>query len=154
MGPLRFELKSLAPQALSYGEKQSINVAENTFKQYMDILEINGISDGWRYSVNRCILRPYFTKLHWHITFRDTLEYLKIQKQKHSLSYYRKEVYQIRKFLEYLGIEWANKLNPPPEPEYIPKRITSDTITEALSYYQNNEYYKKSPRIPLILTSG
>jgi hypothetical protein len=71
----------------------------------MNTLEINRISDGWKYSVDRCILRPYFKHLHWYITFRNTLEYSKIQKQKHPLSYYRKEVYQIRKFLEYLGVE-------------------------------------------------
>ena len=118
MGLSEFESESLAPKAFLYGEKQSINVTESIFKQYLDILEINGICHSWRYSVDKCILQPYIQYLHWHITIKDTLEYLKVFKHKHSLSYYRKHVYQIRKFLEYLGIEWANKLNPPPEPQY------------------------------------
>ena len=151
---MRFELKSLAPQATPYGEKQTVNITEDTLKQYLDILEINGICHDWKISVDRFILQPYFNYLHWHITFKNTLEYLKILKDKHSLSYYRKQVYQIRKFLEYLGIEWAIKLNPPPEPQYLPKRISSDAIHETLSHYQDNEYYLQVKAIILLGTTS
>jgi hypothetical protein len=123
VGLSEFESESLAPKAMSYGEKQSINVTKDTLKQYLDVLEINGLGNEWKYSVDKCILQPYFQHLNWNITFGDTLDYLKLLKDKHSLSYYRKEVYQIRKFLEYLGVEWSKKLNPPPEPLYFPKRI-------------------------------
>jgi integrase/recombinase XerD len=155
VGPLRFELKSLAPQAMPYGEKQSIYVTEDVLKQYLDVLEINGICHDWKYSVDKCILQPYFHYVHWHVTFKDTLEYLKILKGKHKLSYYRKHVYQIRKFLEYLGIEWSNKLNPPPEPECIPKHMTQDTIEDALAYFEKHEYAKQAKAIILLgCTSG
>ena len=59
VGPLRFELKSLAPQAMSYGEKHSIIVTKNTLKEYIDILEIKGVCDDWKYSVERGILQPF-----------------------------------------------------------------------------------------------
>jgi integrase len=137
-----------------YGEKQSINVTEDELKQYLDVLEINGIGNEWKYSVDKCILQPYLQHLHWHITFRDTLEYLKILKDKHSLSYYRKEVYQIRKFLEYHGIGWSKKLNPPPEPQYLPKRITSDAIKDSLSHFENNEYFLQVKAIILLGTTS
>jgi len=114
---LRFELKSLAPQAISYGEKQSKNVTEDKLKQYLDVLEINGVCHDWKYTVERCILQPYFRHIHWQITFGETLGYLKTLKDNHKLSYYRKNVYQIRKFLEHFGIEWAIKLNPPAGPD-------------------------------------
>ncbi len=155
MGLSEFESESLAPKAISYGEKQSDNVSEDSLKQYLDILEINGLCNGWKYSIDKCILRPYLQHLNWHISFKDTLEYLKTLKDKHSLSYYRKEVYQIRKFLDYNGIGWSRKLNPPHEPLYIPKRITSDAINETLSNYQNNEYYLQVKAIILLgSTSG
>jgi len=154
VGPLRFELKSLAPQAAPYGEKQSIKITEDSLKQYLDILEINGICNDWKISVDRFILQPYFQHLHWNITFPDTLEYLKILKNKHSPSYYRKHVYQIRKFLEYVGIDWSKKLNPPPEPQYLPKRISSDAIQETLSHYQNTEYYLQVKAIILLGTTS
>ena len=154
MGPLRFELKSLAPQAAPYGEKQSINVTEETLKQYLDILEINGICNDWKISVDRFILQPYFQHLHWNITFPDTLKYLKILKDRHSPSYYRKQVYQIRKFLEYVGVDWSKKLNPPPEPQYLPKRISSNAIQDTISHYLDNEYYLQVKAIILLGTTS
>ena len=41
-------------------------------------------------------------------------------------------------------------MNLPPEPEYLPKRITSDVITETLSYIQNNEYFLQIKAIILL----
>ena len=154
MGLSEFESESLAPKATSYGEKQTTNVTEDTYKQYLDVLEINGLGKEWKYSIDKCILQPYFQHLHWNITFTETLEYLKILKDKHSLSYYRKEVYQIRKFLDYVGIEWSKKLNPPPEPLYLPKRISSNAIQDTLSHYQDNEYYLQVKAIILLGTTS
>ena len=155
MGLSEFESESLAPKAMSYGEKQSINITKDAFNQYLDILDINGIGHDWKYSIDKCILQPYFEYLDWRITFRDTLEYLKIIKDKHSLSYYRKEVYQIRKFLEYLGIDWAIKLNPPSEPIYLPKRITIADINNTLSHFKDNQYFIQIKSLILLgISSG
>jgi integrase/recombinase XerD len=47
------------------------------------------------------------------------------------------------------------KLNPPPGPEYIPRRISSDAIKETLSYYENNQYFLQIKTIILLgSTSG
>jgi integrase/recombinase XerD len=135
---------------MSYGEKHSIIITENTLKEYLDILEIKGVCDDWKYSVERCILQPFLQYVHWQTNLGETLEYLKILMKKHKLSYYRKHVYQIRKFLEYHGVEWAIKLNPPAEPECIPKHMTLDTIKDALSYFGNHEYFKQIKAIILL----
>jgi len=80
---------------------------------------------------------------------------LTIIQKKQATTTYRKRVYQIRKFLSYMDIEWATQINPPPEPQYLPKRISSDAIKETLSNYQNNEYYLQVKAIILLgSTSG
>jgi integrase/recombinase XerD len=50
-------------------------------------------------------------------------------------------VYQIRKFLTYLNIEWARDIHPPHKPNYFPKRITNDIILKTLEYFNNNKYF-------------
>ncbi len=154
VGLSEFESESLAPKALLYGEKQVLSITEDTYKQYLDVIEINGICNEWKYSIDRCILQPYFRQLNWKISFSKTLDYLKTLKNKHTLSYYRKHVYQIRKFLEYNGVVWASKLNPPPEPQYIPKRISSDAIQDTISNYHDNEYYLQVKAIILLGTTS
>ncbi|DAC72970.1 MAG TPA: hypothetical protein DSN98_02270 [Thermoplasmata archaeon] len=93
--------------------------------------------------------------IEWKIDKTKTLEYFECIKEKYSIASYRKCVYQIRKFLEYLDIEWSNKLNPPPEPECIPKHMTQDTIKDALAYFEKHEYSKQVKAIILLgCTSG
>jgi len=52
-------------------------------------------------------------------------------------------------------LDWANGICPPPEPQYLPKRITSDAIQDTLSHYQDDEYYLQVKAIILLgATSG
>ena len=67
--------------------------------------------------------------------------YYKKLKQDNSITYYRKKVYQIRKFLTFLHLNWANDIKLPSEPFYLPKRITIMDIDDTLSYFKNNKYF-------------
>jgi len=58
------------------------------------------------------------------LTRKKTIEYCKLLKNTLSISYYRKRVYQIKKYLTYLKIDWANDLRLLPEPEYQSYKIT------------------------------
>ena len=69
-----------------------------------------------------------------------TLEHLKMLQGRYSTTSYRKRVYQIRKFLLFLKVDWAKDIGPPAEPEYIPKRVTSSMIYDTLSYFKNSRY--------------
>lgn len=51
-------------------------------------------------------------------------------------------MYQIRKFLIFLNVDWAKNLKPPAEPNYFPKKITKDDIDLSLSYFEGSKFFK------------
>ena len=64
-------------------------------------------------------------------------------RKKYSTTSYRKKLYQIRKFLSYLGVAWANNIQPPTELYYQPKRITINEIQVTLKYFDGHEVFQK-----------
>ena len=82
----------------------------------------------------------YLDYLNWTIDKKKTQEYLLLINEKQSLSSFRKKSYQIRKFLLYLKIDWANDIQPPKEPVYYVKIITRDHISDCLLYFKKKEY--------------
>jgi integrase/recombinase XerD len=83
------------------------------------------------------------------------LEYFKKIKDKYSITSYRKQTYQIRKFLTYLNIDWAKNIKPPKEPQSIPKRITKEDVKSTLSYFKGHESFLKIKSLILLgATSG
>jgi integrase/recombinase XerD len=152
MGPLRFELKSLAPQAIRLPEVTG--VTQETLRQYLNIITIEGICSEWLYTIDRCILIPYLNYSKWQIDLDTTLEYLLQLKDKHSISYYRKHLLQIRKFLQYLEVDWAKKLNAPTETQYTPKRISEDDIAKTLHFFEGKRYYLQCKSLILLGASS
>ncbi|MCK4995540.1 MAG: tyrosine-type recombinase/integrase [Thermoplasmatales archaeon] len=91
----------------------------------------------------------------WSIDEYKTLEHLKQLQDKYSITSYRKRVYQIRKFLTFLHVEWAKDIKPPAEPYYIPKRVTKCELKNTLSYFEGNRFNKQIKSIILLgSTSG
>ena len=111
---------------------------------------IEGLSESWLYHV-RAFIVEYLKALDYNIDYNKTLEYLSQLQKRTSTTSFRKRPYQIRKYLVYLKVDWANSINPPPEPQYIPKRISSDAIQDTLSHYQNTGYY---PQVKAIILLG
>ena len=109
VGLLRFELKSMAPED-AFSPVEMIQLDE-----FIKLREIEGLSDNWVYYIRQFITN-YLDFVKWMIDKEKTLNYFTILKKKQSVTSYRKRVYQIRKFLSYLGIKWAEQINPPPEP--------------------------------------
>jgi integrase/recombinase XerD len=93
--------------------------------------------------------------LNWSIDEDKTLDYIKSLQEKYSTTSYRKRVYQIRMFLTYLDIDWASKLKPPPEPNYIPKYIKREDISDTLTYFKDNDFYLQLKSLILLgISSG
>jgi len=148
MGLLRFERKSMAPEAMVPP------VEKKYLDEFIKLREIEGLSDTWVYQI-RSFITDYLDYIKWSIDKEKTLDYFTIIQKKQATTTYRKRVYQIRKFLSYLGVGWSTQINPPPEPQYLPKRISSDAIQDTLSHYQNNVYYLQVKAIILLgSTSG
>ena len=123
-------------------------------RAYLSLLEVNGLSNGWIYTIEHHLLK-YLEFTGWMADKAKTLEYLKLLKEKASTSYYRKISYQIRKFLSYLNIEWAKDIKPPKEPDYEARRITAGDIIATIEYFRTSEYFIQLKALILLgATSG
>jgi len=102
--------------------------------EYLTLRNIEGISQGWHRQVNLLLL-DYLGFVKWTVNKQQTLEYKQKLKDKYNVCSYRKKVYQIRKFLEFLSFEWTVQIILPNEPTYIPKHITLENIRETLKHF-------------------
>jgi len=102
----------------------------------------------------RLILKAYLEHVNYRLERKQTLNYIHFLKEKYSISRYRKEFYQIRKFLNYLGIEWLNDIELPSEPEYRPKRVTREDILKALEYFKNHPCFLQIKALILLGASS
>ena len=122
--------------------------------KYISRRTIEDISNSWLYQC-KLWLNDYLKYTKWSIDEEKTLEYCKTLKEKHPITYFRKKVYQIRRFLEYLQVEWASSIKLPPEPLYYPKRINYNDIEETISNFKSHKYYKQIRAIILLgISSG
>jgi hypothetical protein len=128
----------IAPQALREANKSVIN-SKDFLDKYLSFRTINGICKEWLYSIKNW-LEEYLNYINERITVDKTLEHIKNLKSRCSRSYYRKRVYQIRKYLTYLGIEWAKDINPPAEPFYYARRVSKDDMNSTLLYFNSHKY--------------
>jgi integrase/recombinase XerD len=152
MGLLRFELKSIAPEARI--DRCSTPVKHDILHEFIEFRKIEGLCDRWIVTI-RQYLTDYMDYVNWRIDKKKTLQYLNKIRDKQTTTSYRKIVYQIRKFLTYLNVDWAKDIKLPSEPLYLPKRVTPDNIKETLSYFKDNQYYLQiKSLIQLGISSG
>jgi len=121
--------------------------------KFLKLRSINGISDRWLYDV-RVTLEGFIKSVGLPIDENKTLDYLKQLQEKYSTTSYRKRVYQIRKFLSFIHIDWANNIKPPSEPNYIPKRVTKEDINCILSSFVGNKFFKQIKAIIMLGTTS
>jgi integrase len=117
--------------------------------RYFSLRDIEGICKTWQGESKRWI-KTYLDYVSWKIDEDKTLSYMQQVKEHSSVTYYRKQIYQIRRFLEYLNVEWASKIKLPQEPTYIPKRITSEDISNTINYFKDNRYYLQCKSLILL----
>ena len=109
------------------------------FEEYLSLLKIRGLNNGWIYRIKRLLVN-YLDYTDWDINKNNTLEYLKHVQEKSKTSSFRKHVYQIRKYLTYLGMGWAKEIVPPAEPMYCAKHITKENIQQTIHYFKSKKY--------------
>ncbi len=143
---IRTRVTSLG-NALQQEKTPHINASD--FDKYFLLREIEGICRDWHQFSKRCI-NKYLEFVSWKIDEDKTLLYCKKIKDTSSVTYYRKQVYQIRRFLEFLKIEWASSIKLPSEPEHLPKHVSSDTIDKILDDFKDHKYMKQIKAIVLL----
>jgi integrase/recombinase XerD len=142
------------PELDRLADKEKQIVDKNTLPTYLSLCEIQGICNEWLTTIKR-FLTHYLEDVQWTITQSTTLQYLKSVLKKYSISYYRKQSYQIRKFLTYLEIEWAKDIRLPAEIETPPKRIMLEDIHRTIKHFEQHRFLKQIKAVILLgATSG
>jgi integrase len=113
-------------------------VTNKDLEEYVSTLELSGITEKHLYNIN-LILKSYLKAVNYEIKKDTTIKYLKECKNKQSVSYYRKNLFQIKKLLESLKIDWAFSIKPPRDPVYKPIRVSDKDIEEALNYFEGHK---------------
>ncbi|MCD6447654.1 MAG: site-specific integrase [Thermoplasmata archaeon] len=132
----RFELAN----PYGTGPSSPIEVSETELKNYLSLREVAGLSKSWIKRIKGWLIE-YLNYTGWKVEQTKTLEFLKAKKEEYMVETYRKMLFQVRKFLDYLNVEWAKKIKAPPEPEYRPKRVTREDILKTLEYFKKHPYF-------------
>ena len=130
-------------------QEKPAHIYPSDVNKYFTLRDIQGICREWQENSKRWI-KTYLDYVSWKVDEDKTLSYCKKVKEASSVTYYRKQIYQIRRFLEYLKIDWASTIKLPPEPEYLPKRISSDAIDKILFDFKDNKYFKQIKALILL----
>jgi integrase/recombinase XerD len=126
----------------------------SNFETYLKLREVEGITLKW-YRYCRKWITQYLDFVRWKIDENETLDYLMKLKARYSTTFYRKQAFQIRRFLEYMKIDWASTIKLPPEPEHLPKRVSPGVIEAIRIQYAEHQYFKQIKAIVLLgSTSG
>jgi len=128
--------------------------SEDDIENFLNILELSGITSKHKKEVHRT-LKNYSKYILFETNKVKSLSYFKHLKDTCSIAYYKKQMYQVRKFLNHLNVEWAKDIILPSDPVYYPKRISLDDIHETLSYFEEHKYFKQVKALILLgSTSG
>jgi integrase/recombinase XerD len=119
----------------------------------MSIFELSGISKGHMKEVNS-YLKNYLLYLDYRIDKTKSILYFKLIKEKYAVASYKKQMYQIIKFLTYLGVDWAKDIELPSDPVYYPKRVSQEMINQTLSYFDGHQYFKQIKALVLLGASS
>ena len=131
------DLSGFEPEASSMPRSSIID--ENKVKEYLNITQLSGITNSHLYEIKR-YLKHYLKYVSFKIDKTKSLQYFAYLKDNYSISTYRKETYQILKFLRYLKIDWIDEIKLPPDPIYTPKYIPKDMIESTINYFKDHEY--------------
>jgi integrase len=104
---------------------------------YVRFRGVESVSKSWLYQI-QWLLTNYLDYCNWEISNEKTVRYLGVIQKKYSVSFYRKQVLQIRAFLRYQDITWLDRLKVVSEPYYSPKIITREQIEGAMGHFKGN----------------
>ncbi len=130
-------------------QEKPADIYPSDVDKYFSLRDIQGICKEWQENSKRWI-KTYLDYVSWRVDEDKTLSYCIQVKDASSITYYRKQIYQIRRFLEYLKIGWASTIKLPPEPEYLPKRVSSDAIDKILDSFKDHKYVKQIKALILL----
>jgi len=112
------------------------SLGEKDVLEYLDIAELSGITEGHKKEIHRS-LNKYMDYTKWTFDKNKSLEYFRLLLNNYSIAYYKKQMYQIRKYLLYKDKKWIEDIRLPSDPHYFPKRIGIKELKNTIDYFFN-----------------
>jgi len=142
-------------EAAGSNPAQSIDrITDKSIGEYLSFLELKGVTIGHIKEVER-YLKNYKKYIFSVINKDKSLKYFKELHSNSSVAYYKRQMFQLRRFLKFMKIEWADEITLPADPCYNPIRISSEKITETLDFFKNDDSYIRIKAVILLgSTSG
>jgi len=134
---------------------QSIKkISDESIGEYLSFLELKGVTKGHLKEVERYI-ENYKKYILSDIDKQKSIEYFKELHKNNSIAYYKRQMFQLRRFLKFLNIDWANEIILPADPHYEPIRLTTEKVQETLNYFRNDKSFVRLKAVILLgCTSG
>ena len=114
-------------------------IKKEDLEEYLSTLQLSGVTERHIYNINLALTK-FLEGIGYCIEKKATIEFLKNLQNSCSVSYYRKQLYQIKKFLEYYNIVWCSSIKAPKDPIYTAKRISDEDIIQALSFFDKDKF--------------
>ena len=128
-------------EAVGSNPTQSIKrISDESIGEYLSFLELKGVTKGHLKEVER-YLKNYKKYILSAINKHKSIEYFKELQRNNSIGYYKRQMFQLRRFLKFLKIDWADEIILPADPHYEPIRLTTEKINETLEYFKEDESF-------------
>jgi integrase len=98
------------------------------------------VTEGHIKEVDRA-LQKYKKYILFKLDYKKSIQYFNKLQRESSISYYKKQMYQILKFLKHLKCDWAEDIKLPKNPVYTPTRFSLKNIDEILRYFKDNTHF-------------
>ena len=122
-------------------------------EEYLDIFELSGVTKKHIKEVRR-FLENYLEGIENKVEKTTSIYYFKQPQDRYSIASYRKQLYQLLKFLNHFHVEWISEIKPPADPIYYPKRISKKDIDDTLHRLKDCKHFKQVKAIILLATSS
>ena len=148
--------RSAEDRRLRKAEAAGSNPAQSTYKftdksigEYLSFLELKGVT---KYHLKQVeiYLKNYKKYILSVIDKQKSVEYFKELQRKSSVAYYKKQMFQLRRFLKFLKVDWADEITLPADPNYNPIRISSDTIKKTIDYFKEDDTFIRLKAVILV----
>ncbi|MBE3122006.1 MAG: site-specific integrase [Thermoplasmata archaeon] len=113
-----------------------MNVTKHVLNTYLQNRAL-GVSTGHVYEVKRFLFK-FLSATNWRVDFNSTLDYLNNIRVNKSQAYYSKQTFQIIKFLNYLDLPWAKKIERPQPVHYQPIKVSDEQVKDAIAYFKGD----------------
>ena len=130
-----------------------MRIPDDILEEYLDILRLSGVTEGHIKEVKRA-LQNYQKYILFRLDKVKSIQYFKKLQKENSIAYYKKQMYQIKKFLKHLKCDWVEEIQLPKNPEYTPKRISLEDIKDTIEYFKDNPHFLQIKALVLLGASS